>query len=253
MRKQKVTTMLLGPLYKRSSGFIEIHLTYRCNLKCFNCDVSCRQAPSDEDMRLGQVQKFIQESIDNNVCWERIRLMGGEPTLHPQLYEVLNVLLDYKKKYSHTTEVVILTNGFGKTVQDILKNLPEGVEVNNTAKQYPHQDFRRFNMAPVDSVLYQWADYTNGCSVISDCGIGLTPFGYYPCNIAGGIDRVFGFDKGRKKLPLRQDMMVDQLKTFCRLCGHFRPPKLTNKEKMSSIWKKAYKKYKFVQPILTPY
>ena len=30
-----------------------------------------------------------------------------------------------------------------------------------------------------------------GCRVIKDCGLGLTPSGYYMCAIAGGIDRIF--------------------------------------------------------------
>lgn len=29
---------------------------------------------------------------------------------------------------------------------------------------------------------------------IGSCGMGVTPYGYYPCAVAGGIDRIFGFN-----------------------------------------------------------
>jgi len=45
-------------------------------------------------MSVEQIQKFINESVDNNVKWERIRVMGGEPTLHPDIFEILNLLLE---------------------------------------------------------------------------------------------------------------------------------------------------------------
>ena len=94
IRVQKPVTKLFGPQYRRSRKFIEIEITYRCNLRCINCDRSCRQAPTNEQMSVEQIQKFINESVDNNVKWERIRVMGGEPTLHPDIFEILNLLLE---------------------------------------------------------------------------------------------------------------------------------------------------------------
>ena len=78
----------------------------------------------------------------------------------------------------------------------------------------------------------------------SDCGIGLTPRGYYMCAVAGGIDRVFGFNRGRAHIPDDSDDMTDQMALFCRLCGHFGFAWPTRKKKVSPTWKKAYEKKK---------
>jgi hypothetical protein len=253
IRVQKPVTKLFRPEYTRSRKYIEIDITYRCNLKCINCNRSCRQAPTNEQMTVEQIQKFIKESIDNNVNWERIRVMGGEPTLHPNVIEILNLLLEYKKKYSPDTCIELDTNGFGKIVNDVLSKVPKEIEIENTSKKSELQLFYLFNMAPKDSIRYNYADYSSGCQVISVDGFGLTPYGYYPCAAAGGIDRIFGFDIGRKKLPSYEDSMTDQLQTFCKLCGRFHAGKRTNSELMSPTWKIAYENYKKRKPKLSLY
>ena len=253
MRVQKPITQIFGPEYTRSRKYIEIDITYRCNLKCINCDRSCRQAPTNEQMTVEQIQKFVDESIDSNAKWERIRVMGGEPTLHPNVIEILNLLLGYKKNISPDTCIELDTNGVGKKVNGILSKVPKEIEIENSSKESKILPFYPFNMAPEDSLRYRSADYSSGCRITSVDGIGLTPYGYYPCAAAGSIDRIFGFDIGRKKLPSYNDSMTDQLEVFCKLCGHFRAAKRTNKELMSPTWKKAYENYKQIKPKLALY
>ena len=128
-----------------------------------------------------------------------------------------------------------------------------GKHPKNLTKKVGNKFFHPFNVAPKDCKLYKYADYSNGCYITSVCGIGLTPYGYYPCAIAGGIDRVFGFDIGRKKIPSDGDSMKDQMKIFCKLCGHFRYALPVNKEVISPTWRKAYEEYKKRKPKLSLY
>lgn len=81
--------------------------------------------------------------------------------------------------------------------------------------------FRPFNVAPVDTWFNRFSDYSTGCRIIADCGLGLTPSGYYMCAVAGGIDRIFQYHLGRENLPDASDTMTDQMSAFCRVCGHF--------------------------------
>jgi uncharacterized Fe-S cluster-containing radical SAM superfamily protein len=253
LRIQRPFTLLLGSAYKRNHDSIEIDITRRCNLKCLNCDMSCTQAPGNEDMDIKQIQKFIKDNINNNIRWKRIRILGGEPLLHPQILEIIRLLVEYKHRYSPDVHIQVVTNGFGKKVNELISRLPKNVEIENSSKGSIFQSFKPFNIAPGDCLSYRYADYSNGCRVLYDCGVGLTPHGYYPCIVAGGIDRIFGFDKGRKNMPLSNDSMADQLQVFCKLCGHFRSARNTKKSKISPTWKKAYEEYKMKKPALSLY
>lgn len=255
LRIQKPITKILGQKWKRSHKYIEVDITHNCNMKCINCSRSCRQAPTIEGMNAQQIKKFVKESIDNKIKWEIIRVMGGEPCLHPNLIKILNILLEYKKKESPNSTIELTTNGFGKKVKESLNRVPEDVKVINTSKKSSNQFFYKFNKAPKDSIIYKFADFSNGCPAIKNVGFGLNRYGYYPCANAGSIDRVLGFDIGRKKLPSKDDLMRDLLNKFCRYCGIFGYGSTIrfNKEIISKVWKEAYDKYKKKKPKLSLY
>jgi len=242
VRAQSVIVRFLGRQFQRSQEYVEMDITYKCNLKCANCNRSCAQLPSRIEMSVEQVEKFIQESIENRVYWKRIRILGGEPTLHSRFFDIIELLLHYRKNFNPDVRLVLCTNLFGNKVKDIIGRLPEEVSIKSTVKTSPVNLFRPFNMAPVDTWYNRFSDYSCGCRIIEDCGLGLTPSGYYMCAIAGGIDRVFGFDRGREALPSPDDAMADQMKVFCRLCGHFGFAWPVKAEKMSHTWRQAYKK-----------
>jgi uncharacterized Fe-S cluster-containing radical SAM superfamily protein len=255
-RVTRHATRLLGPQFERALRRIEIDITYSCNLTCFNCNRSCEQAPTGEHITVQQIEAFVQESIVKGIKWERIRLLGGEPTLHPQFFEILEVLIGYRSNFSSDTRIVVVTNGYGKKVQQVLARIPGGVSIQNTMKESGVQPaFRSFNIAPRDVAAYRSADFRNGCSIIDQCGFGLSPSGYYPCAVAGGIDRIFGWDIGRQNLPSDDDRMYDLLERFCSHCGHFKrspePPLLA--PTMSKTWTEAYAAYRRSKPKPTRY
>jgi hypothetical protein len=77
---------------------------------------------------------------------------------------------------------------------------------------------------------------------MEDCGLGLTPSGYYMCAVAGGIDRIFQYGLGRKKIPDKSDDLSDQTTAFCGLCGHFGFQWPTRRIKQSETWRRAYRR-----------
>jgi hypothetical protein len=87
-------------------------------------------------MSVDTIERFIKQSIKENIAWKRIRLLGG----------------------TNSSQI----------------NL-----------------FKPFNSAPCDQFINYFSNYACGCRIIEDCGLGLTPSGYYMCAIAGGIDRIF--------------------------------------------------------------
>lgn len=222
VRVTRPFTSLLGPQYVRSRDRIEIDLTYACNLRCLNCNRSVSQAPEKLHISRAMIQDFVAESIARGKRWKNIRLLGGEPTLHPEFLGILDDLLRYRKAVPSCV-VEVVTNGNGKGVKAMLKKIPPGIMVENSAKTGNLQPgFGPFNAAPVDDPAYRFADYRNGCAVMRECGMALTPTGYYPCAVAGGIDRITNDRLGQANIPADDDDMLATADKLCRLCGHFR-------------------------------
>lgn len=252
IRVQRPMTALLGYQYQVATDSIEIDLTYLCNLRCNNCNRSSAQAPEAVHIGLDAVRQFVDDSLLARRNWSRIRLLGGEPTLHPDFMAILDELARYRAVHPDTS-IQLVTNGYGAKVKRILQSIPKSIYVENSSKNSDVQPgFGPFNLAPQDSVTYSWADYRNGCAIASTCGLGLTPQGYYPCAIAGGIDRVLGLQRGRSRLPPASDEMRDLMDAACRLCGRFRdghyvperlrPPLLT--QETSPSWQKIYEDWR---------
>ncbi len=222
LRVRRCVTAILGPQYRRSRDLIEIDITYLCNLHCLNCNRSVAQAREALHMTVDFVARFVDESLSRGKRWRRIRVLGGEPTLHPEFSAIVAELLRYRAACPDTI-VEVVTNGHGKRVQAALDGLPDEVMVDNSNKESPIQPhFGPFNLAPVDDPSFEGASYTNGCAVLEECGVGLTPMGYYPCAVAGGIDRILGEGIGRSVLPDDGDDMLAATERLCRLCGRFR-------------------------------
>lgn len=255
IRISKPLTAISGIYFKTKYDYIEVDITYDCNLKCINCNRSCRQAPSKEFMTVKQIEKFVKESTNQKRKWKGIRILGGEPSLHPDILTILHLILEYKKA-SPDTVLKFATNGFGLMTNNILKKVPKEFIVENSQKTTLTQNFFPFNFAPIDSFFYNFADYSNACRITEICGLGLNKHGYYQCAIAGGIDRVLGLDIGRKKLPFFGDPMIKEKRVLCKYCGYFREligTKSTTKEIISKTWQEVYLKYSIKPPSLKIY
>src|SRR5215471_19352388 len=135
IRTNRYLTKLLGSEFSRSRRLLEIDITYACNLNCFNCNRSCEQAPTGQHMSLRQIQSSVDEWMRERKTWDRIRILGGEPTTHKQFCEIIELLRSYRRDCSPETVIEVTTNGHGERVNDAIRRIPPDVNVNNTAKQ----------------------------------------------------------------------------------------------------------------------
>ena len=240
---------------------IELDITYDCNLKCLNCNRSCTQAPTISQMSIGQVLKFIEESISLEKKWELINILGGEPTLHPDFLQIIDLLLNkYVIPFSPGSTLQVTSNGYGEFVRSILLQLPEHpnlvINSNSFKDSREVEYFTPFNDAPLDSSNFSDEDYAKGCWVTAYCGIGLNYLGYFPCGVAGGIARVKPEKEHIESLLEVDESMKDKLRNYCRYCGNFSDYHINRgdfmeraekdfvvKGKVSKIWKDIYRNY----------
>ncbi len=244
---------------------VEIDITYVCNLGCEACNRSCPQAPTMEQLTLLDIKRFVNESIELSKQWEFINILGGEPTLHPELREIISCIInEYIRPYSPQTQIQIVSNGYTEYSRTLLRELQDTypelwVDRSSFKTSKKVEYFSPFNDAPIDDPQFADAQYHKGCWVTSFCGIGLNRYGYYACSVCGGIDRVLNQERcaiGRLK-EVSQDKLRAQLNRFCRLCGNFKDydhnrglfiPRVEkaplSDNKISPSWKKIYDSYK---------
>jgi organic radical activating enzyme len=88
-----------------SRQYLEYYITYHCNLKCENCSVGSPFI----DPRFSDLESY-KNDVDNLKQYMHIgvmRLIGGEPTLNPEIVEYLK----YAKESGFADKTSVATNG----------------------------------------------------------------------------------------------------------------------------------------------
>lgn len=254
IRKNRTKAIKRPTRYCPNLKKIEIDITYLCNLKCKGCDRSCTQAPEQLHMPVQTIRDFLSQTEKTIHQWESVHILGGEPTLHPNFIEIITLLDDWFQKHSPSTELKIISNGYSRKTREILSMIPKRWYYENSFKDSQNIPyFEPFNIAPIDLPKWRTEDFSKGCWISQYCGIGLTPQGYFPCAVAGGIERVMKLGKGEQTFPNNDKVLQDMYSDYCRFCGHFlqdhylqREERETERYKFSEIsksWEKAYKSW----------
>lgn len=141
-RAQSFIVLLLGRQFRRSRQYVEIDITYKCDLACLNCNRSCGQLPSKVEMPIEQIEAFIRQSVVAKAQWKRIRILGGEPCLHHRFTDIIQLLREYQQRYNPDVRLVVCTNLFSRRTEKIIRNLPDDIAIKSTVKTSSVQLFR---------------------------------------------------------------------------------------------------------------
>ena len=113
--------------------YLEIPITTKCNLRCINCSnlIPCYKEQKDLDVNI--IKQSINEFLKciNNIVY--IRILGGEPFLCKNLYEITKTLLKSKK----IQRIEIVTNGIIIPKEKELINLLRNNRITISISQYP--------------------------------------------------------------------------------------------------------------------
>jgi len=236
---------------------IELDITYICNLTCSGCSRSSAQAPSSMHMPIETINNFLSETESKGIRWESLHILGGEPTLHPDFVEIVLTLDKWFQRNSPETDLKVITNGVSKLTRANLEKIPERWHYDNSFKldfEKATSHFEPFNLAPIDLDKWKDQDFKKGCYITQDSGIGLTPYGYFHCAIAGGMERIMGLGHGLESMPEHPWDMLEMMEDYCKNCGHFlsdtfvervdRDGSLPPPETVSLSWEMAYNQWK---------
>lgn len=97
--------MLLDQGYK---FHVQFHITNRCNLRCKHCyeEKNCTVVEWKYEDFKNAISK-LWEAFEKWGVQGEISLIGGEPTLHPQFYDMVR----YLKERGDVCDISVLTNG----------------------------------------------------------------------------------------------------------------------------------------------
>lgn len=240
---------------------VELEINTVCDLACFACDrmVDVTSAPA---MTKQQVAHFVNESLELDWEWERIRLLGGEPTLHKDFPEMVKFLLAYRKRYPKCF-LQVLTNGLGrsKDYRAWLEDNKVSLHAEAKEKGKTPEWFHNTRIVPLDRDPNVGILPPCGIFGIRGCGIGLTNHGYFLDGAGATIARVAGYDIGVMELKdVTWDVMMKQADVLCRICGHWNPPDHLDTEKVAktgevtgAFWTERLEAYKKNKPVLRMY
>jgi hypothetical protein len=231
---------------------LKINVTYRCDRGCTNCNRATGLCPSSkkEDLSPKQIENMLNDCVKNNKSWTRITLTGGEPTMHENFEEIVDILMYYKRKYNQECNVGTYTYHHPKfyyKIENVMKKYPD-FEVKDTMKQKARVHKIAQFQAPVDMEpdKYNKDHLYHGCNDGSRlCGLGYDITGFYCCPVGAAIARIFKLDVAIKTVAeITVKRLIEQYAPLCPKCGLYAYYKANvDKNLISPTWLKAIKEY----------
>lgn len=173
---------------------LELNITLQCNLACSNCNRLCHiYRNRTEHMSLEQIDKFIKQAKAGGGI-NKLKVLGGEPLLHPQFIDIYRMLTDAAKEGI----IRVIKIESNKTIpHPNVEGFPFVSWKGRIQSKKKHQPIL---WSPKDLGVIKGAQPQ--CSQISKCGFSLDKYGYLPCSLAIMLSRLFGMtDLYRYDLP----------------------------------------------------
>lgn len=95
---------------------IQWHITHLCNLRCKHCyqeEYNNHMKKEDFYIILDKIEHFL----DGKILYPQINLTGGEPLLHPNIFEFLEEVVKRKIKFAILTNGTMIDKGMAKKIK----------------------------------------------------------------------------------------------------------------------------------------
>jgi hypothetical protein len=201
---------------------LEVQLLLACNWSCQACDQFSQFSRwswiKRGTMTLEQIDHFCQEMVEANAYFGRIRLVGGEPTLHPKFADIVAMLHSRLVVTGHIGLLEVITNGTGAAKLEPVKHLIHKVRTSGeSAKQAAHTA----NLVATPASLGYKG---KRCGQPEHCGWSLSYYGFAPCSSAAGIMRLRDLMQPHQLVTLPTQRGTEnnwpELQKLCDQCYH---------------------------------
>jgi len=187
---------------------IGIYLTYRCNLSCDRCyQLANRILWIDSDISLDDLLIGSHVLKKHNLSTHgTIRVIGGEPTLHPDLVSCVRIIKD--EWISEKSHAVLCTNG---TVKFDEKSVGLRIRYSKPGPR-KFQDQRTVLISPFDLGYVPVLGSFNVCDLARRCGRVFDTYGFTFCPYAGTLGQILRID------PYHKSPILMGFPEFCQHC-----------------------------------
>lgn len=179
--------------------------TYKCNLHCAMCNRWLDKFNwPDSDLTAGDVKEAGEMVIAAGLKVNKVRITGGEPTLHPQLVEICDITRDVWKVERCTT---VLTNATTKATRP--KQIWARYKSTDEKSEKIHYPM---SISPADLGLQ--GDYGTKfpCEQQRGCGRLFDAHGFSFCVLAGSLGRLLRID------PYSRTPVLEGDPEICKHC-----------------------------------
>jgi hypothetical protein len=198
-------------------------------------------------------EEFVRQLDSVDWPMNRVVIIGGEPSLHPNLDDFVDIAYDAVK-----TPVWLLTHGFTKKAKAIVERYTKDPRVHVVGRTIKpngsvvHRN-RDFWLAPADKGASRRPCLLHTALVKKGkCGISVDAKGYTFCAIGGMIDGVLNLGARTKQLAdlFNPEFAKWQTETLCNHCGSrwgrnrkWPEAEMVGGVPMSPLWANAVRKH----------
>lgn len=225
----------------REMNVIEIDITNACIHSCSNCTRFCGHHKKPFFMSFEDFKKAIDSLDDFNGM---VGIIGGEPTLHPELEKFIdyvrerrvkkvrkiargpisdmqtNIIATVDKAAANVLFLSSLSRGYYKYFEVINDTFARQL-LNDHKNEVMHQALlmSRKELGISDE---EWIEKRNACWIQNSWSATITPKGAFFCEVAGALDMLFDGPGGWKVEPgwidRKPEDFTDQLH-WCEMCS----------------------------------
>jgi hypothetical protein len=249
---------------------VEFCITYKCNLQCKWCCQLCgSEFNSDGELSLDSIKKYIGQILPKIKRHTNIRISGGEPTLHSQIFEIIEFFIKVVRP-AIDIPVVLVSNGVGEKVNEVLQKIRKIYDtydnpfLSNKASMIHPSDKQ---LCIVPSKANGWEKYVethhkpiflapedllrkpSGSGWSEKCpqknSVSITPHGVFVCcGSSRLISTLFKLGSGENHLLSQEEENIQREK-FCKYCSYLcHSIDYTRIKEVSKSYEKAIENWK---------